>query len=87
MRVAVIGAGNVGKAVGGALATKGHDVVHGVRDLKKPDAKPAEKVEEALGGFIDCHLQLALRVLNRSSCMASVRHDRSLSGNSENRRV
>ena len=86
MRVAVIGAGNVGKAVGGALATKGHDVVHGVRDLKKPDAKPAEKVEKALDEFIDCHLQLALPS-NRSSCMASVRHDRSLSGNSENRRV
>ena len=32
---------------------------------------------KALGEFIDCHLQLALgsRVLNRSSCMASVRHE------------
>src|SRR5262245_20164224 len=50
MRVAVIGAGNVGKALGGALATKGHDVVYGVRDLKKPNAKPAETVEKALAG-------------------------------------
>ena len=50
MKVAVIGAGNVGKALGGALATKGHDVVYGVRDLKKPDAKPAETVEKALMG-------------------------------------
>jgi predicted dinucleotide-binding enzyme len=45
MRVAVIGAGNVGKALGGALATKRHDVVYGVRDLKKPDAKPADTIE------------------------------------------
>jgi hypothetical protein len=44
---------------------------------------------KALGEFIDWHLQLALpsRVLNRSSCTTSVKHDRSLSGNSENRRV
>src|SRR5262245_20677761 len=50
MRVAVIGAGNGGKALGGALATKGHDVVYGVRDLKKAGAKPAETVEKALAG-------------------------------------
>jgi NADP oxidoreductase coenzyme F420-dependent len=50
MRVAVIGAGNVGKALGEALATKGHDVVYGVRDLKKPDVKPPETVEKAIAG-------------------------------------
>jgi 8-hydroxy-5-deazaflavin:NADPH oxidoreductase len=50
MRVAVIGAGNVGKALGEALAAKGQDVVYGVRDLKKSDAKPAETVEKAIAG-------------------------------------
>ena len=38
MRVAVIGAGNVGKALGEALRPKGHDVVYGVRDAKRSDA-------------------------------------------------
>ena len=32
MRVAVIGAGNVGKALGEVLRRKGHDVVYSVRD-------------------------------------------------------
>jgi predicted dinucleotide-binding enzyme len=42
MRVAVIGAGNVGKALGEALGRKGHDVVYGVRDAKRSDVNPAE---------------------------------------------
>ena len=50
MRVAVIGAGNVGKALGEALRRKGHDVVYGVRDATRSDAKPTETVEKAIGG-------------------------------------
>ena len=34
MTIAVLGAGNVGKALGEALAAKGHDVVYGVRTLE-----------------------------------------------------
>jgi predicted dinucleotide-binding enzyme len=48
MRVAVIGAGNVGKALGEALRRKGHDVVYGVRDAKRSDVNPAEAVERAI---------------------------------------
>jgi predicted dinucleotide-binding enzyme len=50
MRVAVIGAGNVGKALGEAPRRKGHDVVYGVRDATRSDAKPTETVEKAIGG-------------------------------------
>lgn len=32
MRIAVIGAGNVGRAVGHAWSQKGHEVTYGVRD-------------------------------------------------------
>src|SRR3569833_1940365 len=39
MRIAVIGAGNVGRAVGDAWLAKGHDVVYGVRDPGKADDK------------------------------------------------
>lgn len=38
MRIAIIGAGNVGRAVGAGWSAKGHDVVYGVRD---PAASPA----------------------------------------------
>ena len=48
MRVAVIGAGNVGKALGEALAGRGHDVVYGVRDPKRSEAKPAKTVSDAM---------------------------------------
>jgi predicted dinucleotide-binding enzyme len=36
MRLAIIGAGNVGAALGGAWSAKGHDVVYGVPDPQKP---------------------------------------------------
>ena len=36
MRIAVIGAGNVGSALGGRWAALGHDVVFGVRDPAAP---------------------------------------------------
>jgi 8-hydroxy-5-deazaflavin:NADPH oxidoreductase len=36
MRLAIIGAGNVGTALGGGWKAKGHDVVYGVPDPQKP---------------------------------------------------
>jgi predicted dinucleotide-binding enzyme len=36
MRVAIIGKGNVGKALGPNIAAAGHDVVYGVRDPRDP---------------------------------------------------
>ena len=50
MRVAVIGAGNVGKALGEALRRKEHEIVYGVRDAKRSDAKPTEAVEKQSRG-------------------------------------
>lgn len=37
MRIAIIGTGKVGRALGGALATKGHDVTYGSRTPSGPD--------------------------------------------------
>lgn len=36
MRIAIIGAGRVGRALGTGWAARGHDVVHGVRDPSDP---------------------------------------------------
>ncbi|NWG72404.1 MAG: NAD(P)-binding domain-containing protein [Parvularculaceae bacterium] len=36
MRIAIIGAGNVGQALGGNWSAKGHDVIFGVRQLGDP---------------------------------------------------
>ena len=44
----MLGAGNVGKALGEALAARGHDVVYGVRDPKRSEAKPANYVVDAI---------------------------------------
>ena len=43
MTIAVLGAGNVGKALGEALAAKGHDVVYGVRTPKRSESKIAAR--------------------------------------------
>ena len=48
MKIAVLGAGNVGKALGEALAARGHDVIYGVRDPKRSEAKPAKTVANAI---------------------------------------
>jgi predicted dinucleotide-binding enzyme len=39
MKIAVIGAGNVGRALGTGWAKAGHSVIFGVRDMNKPDLK------------------------------------------------
>ena len=41
MRIAVIGAGNVGGGLGSALAAAGHSVVFGVRDPASPKTTAA----------------------------------------------
>jgi len=41
MRIAIIGAGNVGRAIGEGWSAKGHDVVYGVRDPKAASASGA----------------------------------------------
>jgi len=48
MKIAVLGAGNVGKALGEALAARGHNVVYGVRDPERSKAKPAKTVVDAI---------------------------------------
>jgi predicted dinucleotide-binding enzyme len=50
MRIAIIGAGNVGKTLGSALRAKGHIVVFGVRDPSKTEERNAKTVAEALTG-------------------------------------
>ena len=52
MRVAIIGKGNVGKALGPNIAAAGYDVVYGVRDPRDPkyassDGIPLKTVREA----------------------------------------
>jgi hypothetical protein len=39
MRIAIIGAGNVGKALGKGWSRSGHQIQFGVRDVEKPDVK------------------------------------------------
>jgi len=39
MKIAVIGAGNVGGALGRGWSKSGHSIIFGVRDLNKPDLK------------------------------------------------
>ncbi len=39
MKIAVIGAGNVGRALGTGWAKAGHGVIFGVRDMNKPELK------------------------------------------------
>jgi Predicted dinucleotide-binding enzymes len=53
MRVAIIGKGNVGKALGPNIAAAGHEVVYGVRAPENPkyaggDSIPLKKVREAV---------------------------------------
>ena len=52
MRIAVIGAGNVGRALGGAWRKAGHEVRYGLRnpaDPKHADLAPAKLATPALG--------------------------------------
>lgn len=47
MKIAVIGAGNIGRTLGGAWATAGHDVVFG---LRAPGAAGTESIPAAVAG-------------------------------------
>ena len=53
MRIAVIGAGRVGRALGGRWSSAGHDVVYGVRDASDPkyaDLPLVATTQEAVQG-------------------------------------
>ena len=55
MRIAIVGKGNVGKALGPNIAAAGHDVVFGVRQPRDPkyasdDGIPLKTVNEAASG-------------------------------------
>jgi 8-hydroxy-5-deazaflavin:NADPH oxidoreductase len=50
MRIAIIGAGNVGRTLGGALRIRGHAVVYGVRDPARSPERVAKPVRDALKG-------------------------------------
>ena len=47
MKIAIIGAGNVGGALGANWAKKGHDIVFGVRD---PKAEKIQALLKTIGG-------------------------------------
>jgi hypothetical protein len=48
MKIAIIGAGNVGTALGSAWSKAGHQITSGVR---KPDVGPALKFGDQFGAF------------------------------------
>jgi predicted dinucleotide-binding enzyme len=48
MRIAVVGAGNVGSAIGAGWAKKGHRVVYGVRDPGRSASPDHRKVRDAV---------------------------------------
>ena len=50
MRIAIVGAGRVGKSLGMALRAKGHHVVYGVREPQAPGECIAESVGAAIAG-------------------------------------
>lgn len=79
MRIAVIGAGNVGGGLGKAFASVGHDVVFGVRDPEStktlaaladvPDASAAQPAEAVAGADI---VVFALRPTGLASTVADI---------------
>ena len=50
MRIAIVGAGRVGGALGTALRTTGHDIVFGVRAPERSQEHNAKSVAEAISG-------------------------------------
>lgn len=79
MRIAIIGAGNVGGGLGKAFASVGHDVVFGVRDPEStktlaaladvPDASAAQPAEAVAGADI---VVFALRPTGLASTVADI---------------
>jgi len=50
MKIAIIGAGSVGKTLGTALEAKGHDIAYGTRDPDRAAVRHAKTVVQALAG-------------------------------------
>ena len=50
MKIAIIGAGRVGKTLGKALEAKGHNIAYGTRDPAKAKVRQAKTVVQALAG-------------------------------------
>ena len=50
MKIAIIGAGSVGKTLGKALEAKGHDIAYGTRDPAKAAVRHVKTVVQALAG-------------------------------------
>ncbi len=48
MRIAIVGADEVGRTLGAALAAKGHDVLYGIPEPERSDERNAESVREAV---------------------------------------
>ncbi len=50
MKIAIVGAGNVGRTLGAALKAKGHTIIYGVREPGRSDERNAKSVREAVRG-------------------------------------
>ena len=48
MKIAIVGAGNVGRTLGAALRAKGHTVIYGVQEPSRSDERNAKSVREAV---------------------------------------
>ncbi|HEX9097969.1 MAG TPA: NAD(P)-binding domain-containing protein [Candidatus Dormibacteraeota bacterium] len=74
MRIAIVGAGNIGGTIGERWLKSGHDVVYGLRDPSK--RKGAKPIAQALGGA-----EAILLALPGSATVGFVReHARALDG-------
>ncbi len=50
MKIAIVGAGNVGRTLGAALKVKGHAIIYGVREPGRSDERNAKSVRDAIRG-------------------------------------
>ena len=48
MKIAIVGAGNVGRTLGAALRAQGHTVIYGVQEPSRSDERNAKSVREAV---------------------------------------
>lgn len=64
MKIAVIGAGNVGRALGSGWAKTGHEIIFGVRDLNKPEVRAlCEQISATAAAPGDAAMQCDVVVL------------------------